>query len=176
MDEPRPMGANSTTGNVCRRAFSDVTKLSRILENDEQLISRLKNILIAINCSQPIKPHALSLYCKDTYSIYLNNYSWFKMPSTAHRVLAHIGEVILRAPAPIGALEEAAEGRQKLYRQDREIHARKNSRINNLKDIFMQALYSSDPYISSISLDKRLQTTSKNQYPDEVKQFFPEFL
>lgn len=52
VDEPRPLGGNSTTGNVCRRVFSDTRKLSDVLEIEEELIVRFKNILIAINCSQ----------------------------------------------------------------------------------------------------------------------------
>lgn len=51
--------------------------------------------------------------------------------------------------------EEGAESRNKVYRYDRVLHARKISRIANLTDVFTRAMDTSDPIISSISLAKR---------------------
>lgn len=173
VDEPRPMGASSTTGNVCRRLFMDTAKLSHVLEIEEELVDRFRNILIAINCSQPLNPFVVGKYCKETYLLYLKHYNWYKIPSSVHKVLAHAGEIIINAPAPIGALgEEAAESRHKFYRRDRREHARKCSRALNLIDIFKNALYSSDPFISSISLGKRLKNKKELEFPEVVKSFF----
>lgn len=62
----------------------------------------------------------------------------------------------MHSPAPIGMLgEEAAESRNKYYRKDRELHARKNSREDNLCDVFVRALNSSDPLISTISIGEQ---------------------
>ena len=55
VDMPRSEGAEtSTTGNVCRRAFSNTASLSEALGIDKNLIIRLSNILIIINCNNSI--------------------------------------------------------------------------------------------------------------------------
>ena len=64
--------------------------------------------------------------------------------------------------------EEASEARNKFYKKDREFHARKNSRINNLEDVFNRAMDTSDPVISSISLQYRLKRRHKLTLPSEV--------
>ena len=116
---------------------------------DKDLIIRFRNILIAINSQRPLNVYRISLYCKETYLLYLNNYSWYKIPATVHKVLAHIGDIILHTPVPVGSVgEECVEARHKLFRKDREHHARKSSREHNITDIFMRAIYTSDPHIS----------------------------
>lgn len=64
--------------------------------------------------------------------------------------------------------EDAAESRNKLYKQDREFHARKSTRINNLQDVFNRAIDTSDPVISSIRLKNRLETRRRLNLPAEV--------
>lgn len=154
VDEPRAGGSgNSTTGNVCRRLFSDPELLSNVLEIDRELVVRFKNILITINCQQPVNPQKVDVYARETYRYYLSCYAWYKIPASVHKVLAHCGEIIIHSPAPVGMIgEEASECRNKYYRRDREIHARKTTREDNLYDVFIRAMNSSDPLISSISI------------------------
>lgn len=52
--------------------------------------------------------------------------------------------------------ENAAESKNRFYKHAREFHARKNTRQNNLEDIFNRVVDSSDPIIPSISLKSRL--------------------
>ncbi|XP_062543340.1 uncharacterized protein LOC134210917 [Armigeres subalbatus] len=155
VDQPRQGGAgSSTTGNICRRAFSNPNLLSEALNVNEELIHRLWNILIAINCQEPINPEKLDSYCKATYRLYLQLYDWYKIPATVHKVLAHAGDIIIHSPAPLGMLaEEAAECQHKHLKKSRTHHARKASREENLHDVFIRAMNSSDPLISSLNLD-----------------------
>ena len=82
-------------------------------------------------------------------------YLLHKIPATVHKVLAHIGDIILHTPVPVGSVgEECVEARHKLFRKDREHHARKSSRQHNITDIFMRAINSKDPRITSILLSK----------------------
>ena len=58
---PRSEGAGtSTTGNVCRKAFSNPGLLSEVLGIDENLIIRFSNILFTINCNNSIDPRAVA--------------------------------------------------------------------------------------------------------------------
>lgn len=47
-------------------------------------------------------------------------------------------------------------------------HARKNSRTNNLLDVFNRALDTSDPLISTTFLTRRLQKRKRSSLPPEV--------
>ena len=86
VDEPRA-GESGTcnTGNICRRAFSDPLLLSKILEIDKEINTRLHYILIAINCKEPIDPEKYDKYCNDTYEKLLETYDWFKVPASIHK-------------------------------------------------------------------------------------------
>ncbi|GAB0087959.1 uncharacterized protein DMENIID0001_023290 [Sergentomyia squamirostris] len=173
VDMPRAGGSGtSTTGNLCRRVFSNPAKMSEALEVDEEIIIRFVNILISINCHEQLDPEKLQNYCTDTYKKTLEKYSWYKIPSSVHKVLAHAGAIILHSPAPLGVLgEEGAESRNKLYRHDRQFHARKTSREDNISDVFSRAMMSSDPLISTVSLYKRQKAKRKLCLPDVVKDF-----
>ena len=75
----------------------------------------------------------------------------------------------LKAVLPAGYFgEEESEERNKFYKRGRELHARKNSRNNNLEDIFNRAMDTSDPVISSISLQYCLKRRHKLTLPSEV--------
>ena len=67
--------------------------------------------------------------------------------------------------------EEAIESRHRVYKFDREHHARKKGRETNLHDIFIRAIQTSDPLISSISLTKRLKNKKPLCLPKVVKSF-----
>ena len=87
--------------------------------------------------------------------------------------MAHAGEIIINSPVPLGLMgEEAIESRHRVYKFDREHHARKKSRETNLNDIFIQAIQTSDPLISSISLTRRLKNKKPLCLQKTVKSFF----
>lgn len=70
---------------------------------------------------------------------------------------------------PIGCFgEEGSEARNKMYKHDRQFHARKTSRQSNLADIFNRAMDTSDPIISSINLAKGIRRQHKLTIPSEV--------
>jgi hypothetical protein len=173
VDQPRAGGAGtSNTGNVCRRLFADPQKLSEALGINQELIERYRNILIAVNCQQPLNPEKLGQYCKDTYKLYLELYPWYKIPASVHKILAHIGEVIMHSPAPLGSLgEEGAESNNKIYKENRRYHARKCSREANLQDTFVRSLHLSDVIISTHTLSQRLAKKKSIGLPNVVKEF-----
>ena len=53
IDRPCQGGqGNTTTGNLCRRLFSKLHDLEKILELDDELVSNLSTILAALNCHE----------------------------------------------------------------------------------------------------------------------------
>ena len=95
-------------------------------------------------------------------------------PATINKVLIHAKQILENSVLPAGYFgEEASEARNKFYKRDREFHARKNSRINNLEDIFNRAMDTSDPVISSISLQYRLKRWHKLTLPSVIAMLSP---
>ena len=91
------------------------------------------------------------------------------MPGTIHKVLINAKQTLENFVLAAGYFgEEASEARNKFYKSDRDFHARKKSRINNLEDIFNRAMDTSDPVISSIILQYRLKRRHKLTLPSEV--------
>lgn len=70
---------------------------------------------------------------------------------------------------PLGMLaEEASESRNKNYKNYREFHSRGHSRKARLEDVFMRAMDTSDPQISSRSLRSRINKNGKMPLPPAV--------
>ena len=55
-----------TTGNVCRKAFSNPALSSEVLGIDKNLIIKFSNILITINCNNSINPTKFANCCNKT--------------------------------------------------------------------------------------------------------------
>lgn len=91
------------------------------------------------------------------------------MPPGVHKILAHGADIIIHSILPPGMFgEDAAESRNKLYKNDRLYHARKTNRVDTLTDVFHRALETSDIQISSISLQERINKRSRNPLPTKV--------
>ncbi|CAK1550030.1 unnamed protein product [Leptosia nina] len=76
-------------------------------------------------------------------------HGWYPMTPTLHKLLVHGPTIIKHAIIPIGQLsEEAAEARNKHFRQYRTDFARKFSKISCNVDVLNRLLLSSDPLLS----------------------------
>lgn len=170
VDKPKSGGSGTTNnGNTARRAFEDPNLLAELLALDVQMIRNFKKILIALSCHLPIDASKFDELCQSTAKIYVQNYNWYLMPSTLHKILMHGGDVIRTSVLPIGMLgEEASESRNKCYKSDRQHHARKISREANLQDVFYRSMDSTDPIINDISLQSRLKKRNKFWLAKEI--------
>lgn len=170
VDFPSTTGSgNSNSGNVSRTAFSKPEKLSKILEVDEQLIKNVRIILIALSCQLPLNIELFDKFCKETAHHYVKLYKWFPLPPSIHKALIHSRDILLANDLTVGVLaEDASESCNKLYRHNRQFHARKNSRKNNLEDVFNRSLDSSDPIVASFGLQKRQNSRIRKNLPPEV--------
>lgn len=149
VDVPKAGFGNTNTGNVSRRFFCDPETASRITGVDLDLIKRLRTLLEVISSGHRIDTDKLSTFCKETSEIYVRLYGWYPMTPTLHKLLVHGPTIIKHAIIPIGQLsEEAAEARNKHFRQYRTDFARKFSKISCNVDVLNRLLLSSDPLLS----------------------------
>lgn len=119
-------------------------------------------MISALSTHYPVNLEEFGNMCQATKAIYMEHYSNIPMNVSLHKLLDHGVEIIMNSILPPSYFcEEAAEAKNKLYRNDRENHARKTSRIHNLNDVFKRANLTSDPKISSISLDKSIKKKKK---------------
>lgn len=125
-------------------------------------------ILQTMSSGMAIDSKMFSKYTYSTAQLYVNNYNWYYMPSSMHKILIH-GEKIIEyyAILPIGQLsEDAQESRNKDYKKFKLHHSRKCSRAATNEDMFHTLLYTSDPYISSM---RNTSETISKELLDEVK-------
>jgi len=141
VDKPKPgSSGNTIDGNTARRAFQKVEVFAEITDIDINLLKNLKMILITISCQFPINLEEFEKFCFKTAHVFMKKYPWYPMTPTLHKVLIHGKQILQQCILPPGYLgEDAAESKNKFYKHDREFHARKNSRKNNLEDIFHRA-------------------------------------
>lgn len=86
--------------------------------------------------------------------------------------MTHCAHLQLRFMSLTTLGEEASEARNKDYKKYRERHSRKHSRKSNLEDIFYRAMDTSDPIISTVGLQRRIQKRTRLSFPPEVTELF----
>lgn len=137
------------------------------------LILRMKTILIAISSGEEIDPEAFRQYAHETAKLYVQNYMWYHMPTTVHKILIHGHEIINKTIIPLGKLsEEAQEAMNKEMRQLRRDHSRKNSRENTLIDVFNGLLIASDPIVTQ---HRKNQSDKHEELPSAVKSLLKKY-
>ena len=151
VDVPKAGYGNTNDGNTSRRFFAEPDTSSRISGINVDLIKRFGVILEVVSSGFAINAEKFSTYAHTTAMLYVELYGWHPMSPTVHKILIHGAQVIRHAILPIGQLtEEAAEARNKNFRQYRIDFSRKFSREDCNRDIMNRLLLSSDPYLSSI--------------------------
>jgi len=164
VDIPKAGFGNTNDGNTSRRFFADPESSSRITGVNLDLIKRLHVILEVISSGQNINANKFEAFAHETAKKYIDLYGWHPMSPTMHKVLMHGAEVVTHAILPIGQLsEEAAEARNKHFRQYRQNFSRKFSRIDCNTDVLNRLLLSSDPYISSCRSKQHKKTLPFSQ-------------
>lgn len=172
VDIPIATSGNTNNGNTARRFFQQPQLASKITGVSEELIHRLHIILRSISCGCEINIPAFKEFTLETANLFVKEYPWFYMPSSLHKILMHGGDIINIAPLPIGKMsEEALEARNKDFRNFRERHTRKTSRVDTMEDLIHSLLCSSDPLISSLrSINNSLShEKGENNFDDIAK-------
>lgn len=161
VDIPKQGSGTTNNGNTARRFFLKPNEVHTATGFSKDLLVRFAVILHALSSGRNIKVDEFSLYGMKTAQMYVDTYMWYHMPPTVHKVLIHGAEIVNDCLLPMGELtEEAQEARNKDVRNFREFHTRKSSRQNNITDIFLRLLASSDPYLSSLRELKKSKLSS----------------
>lgn len=158
----------SNDGNTARRFFEEAETVSEILDIDVNLIKKFSTILQVLSCGLEVDLDKFEIYTVETAKLFVQLYSWYKMPPAVHKVLIHSKKIMEEFSIPIGNLsEEAQEANNKILKNARELNSRFSSRQANNEDILHYLLISSNPLISAIRLkkDKKIKELS-----EEAKQ------
>lgn len=104
-------------GNTARKFFSEIKTTARITGLKESLIKRFAIILQAISCGEMIDTKKFGQFARETAEMVVNDYGWYYMSSSVHKLLIHGEAIISHFFIPIGHLsEEASEARNKEFR------------------------------------------------------------
>nr|XP_042898632.1 uncharacterized protein LOC122269457 [Parasteatoda tepidariorum] len=153
-------------GNLARRFFENSKKSSEITGLNENLISMCNTILKALSSGYAVDSSKFYNYSLELANLYVNEYSWYPMPASVHKILIHGHDILKSALLPIGMMsEEAQEARNKDFRNYREKFTRKISRVHTNEDILHMFLISSDPVISSL---RKLPSRKSGSMPQAV--------
>lgn len=173
LDVPRAGGAGtSNDGNTARRLFADANrrKAAEILGLEHWLLDGLHTLLVALECSLPVDSKKFGMFCYDLAQRYKNEYGWYYLPVSIHKLLVHGKDIMEASVLPLGILsEQAGESQNKMYKRYREHHSRKDSRIHTLTDLFNRCLDASDPRICQYKLDNSVRRTKNLALPQEVR-------
>lgn len=174
VDLPNPSGGSTTTGNTARRAFSDVEKFAECLgfnENEKEIIIRIRNILLCLKSGYDLNNEKFKEYCHTSHLMWFDLFPWSSPSPYTHRLFVHAPDIYCAFPLPLAMYtEEASEAKNKYYKQDRQMHARKTSKIHNITDIIHRSFESSD-YKISINFFKSRKIL-KSIYPQDVQDIF----
>jgi hypothetical protein len=173
LDEPRSTGGTSTTGSACRKLLQNPQLFADCLGLSRALVVRLAKILKVINCKLDINTEYFGKFALDTYRLFTESYNWFYMPQTLHKILAHGAEIIQASPlSPAFMSEEGPESKNRFFRNYREFHARKISKIANNKDVFGRLLLISDPIFANNISQNSTYRKKHQTIPGDLKEFF----
>ena len=168
VDVPKQQAGNTNDGNTARKLFRNADKFSEITGVNRELIYRFCVILECLNCGFPVDADKFGVYCRTTLDLYLQNYHWYPLPVSVHKVLFHGKDIIAASIIPIGQLsEEAQEARNKDSRKYRELFTRKDSRVHTNTDLLHRLLITSDPLIANMRA--RAKTKRSEIMPDVLE-------
>lgn len=131
VDVVKPNTGTTNDGNTARTAFSDKNRqtFAEILGIELWLVEDFHTILVLLSSGLPIDANKFRIFCVSVAEKYVDQYNWYHMSVTMHKILMHGWQIIGASPLPIGMLsEQAGESRNKFWRYDREHHTRKISR------------------------------------------------
>ena len=168
---PKQGAGNTNTGNIARKAFDEAEIFSNITGVSQILIEKLRNIIKAVNSGYPLNIENFKKYCFATSEFIVEEYGWYTIPPTVHKLLEHGYQIQSVLELPIGMYsEEAQEAANKIVRNARLNNTFKKSRMNVMENQYHHCLLRSDPVISSASF-MQSKTAAKNtleELDDEV--------
>lgn len=141
----------SNTGNMARIFFAHPRTISETLNLPFDIVKNLSILMIVISCQLPINIPTFKEFLQQTRILWCQKLSWYPMPPTVHKLLAHGDQIALSSIVTLGELsEEASEGKHKDFRFVKLHLTRKVDRVSTNTDLFMHSWGSSDPPVSTV--------------------------
>ena len=171
VDMPKTGGSGNTNdGNTARRCFQNSAVFAEVTGVSEDLIYRFYILLCLINCRQQIDVDKFAAYCKETATLWVEKYPWYKMPVSLHVLLVHGVSYLKMIDMPISDLtEQCIETGNKISKNARLHHTRKTSRLDTRTDHFNRLTEISDPLVATklhAKRQARLQQEKKEELPE----------
>jgi hypothetical protein len=143
---------NFNEGNIVRRCYEDIDLFAQCLkfdENQKKIIYYFKMLSLCFNSRYNLNATKLKSFCFEIFVFWLENFDYYRMPVTIHKVLVHSADIVRHSIVPpIFMSEEAAESTNKFIRSARKDHARRSSRLLTLEDMFKRRLLESSPALT----------------------------
>ena len=175
VDLVRQIAGTFNDGNTYRRFFENPSLTAQITIVDERLIDRFGTILDAINSHHEIDVGRFEEFCRETAELYVELYPWYPMNNTVHKILIHVAQIITSVSGAAGSLsEEAQEALKKIWRYNRQYHARKCDRESTNADVIHHMLALTDlrlhnfmrpPPTTSREVKEKVAPLLKNDVP-----------
>lgn len=115
VDKPRQGGSGTTNdGNTARKFFHNAELSAQITGLKQDLIERCGTILQALSSGYEINKDKFKVFSEETARKLVQEYPWYYLPASVHKILIHGSDIIDYAVLSIGELsEEAAEAKNK---------------------------------------------------------------
>ena len=147
-------------------------KTAEILQLDVSIIKMLNFILCTLSSGYVIDSSQFRDFCIQTAERYMDQYPWYYIPLSLHRILIYGWQVVDRMALPIGILSEGGqEARNKDFKKFREFFSRKCSRSKTNEDLLRRLMCSSDPIISDL---RTPHYPKEEDFPDDVLELLKE--
>ena len=118
--------------------------------------------MLAVCSGYELNIDAFKEYCDITLGCILDQYNWYILPPTVHKLLVHGPYIADKLDLPIGQYsEEAQEAQNKELRNARLNHSCKISRLATMTNQYHYMLTKTDPVIASISFVKHKNSNGK---------------
>ena len=89
--------------------FQNAEKTAEILKLDVSIIKILHVILCTLSSGYVIDSSRFRDFCTQIAERYVNQYPWYHMPQSLHRILIHWWQVVDWMALPIGMLSDEAQ-------------------------------------------------------------------
>ena len=157
-------GGTSTTGTVVRSAMDRPELLSEVLHIFP--VEELEDWMVlfqAFNCGLPLDPQAIyKLQQQMLNRFHSSERKWHWFSVYPHLMLHHGHKFVEFFPVPPGLLsEQGSEAKNKIFRQDRQYHARQTDPVSNLLDVALRSHRRAEPltnaFLARPKIHRRLQ-------------------
>lgn len=92
----------SNTGNTARKFFERPKTIAMVLKLPYEVVRRLAVVMVAISCQLPLNDHNFRNYLLETRKAWCEEFHWYPMSPTIHKILAHGADIAFASSVTLG--------------------------------------------------------------------------